>query len=419
MTTTLNPAEEAPLPQLYSKQVVDRILQVVRSIPHCDPGVEEEILDIAADCEPSPPAPPVRLYDTREDAQRDIKAFAAHHGYVLTVRRSDQVKVDILCARWPEPKSKARESATRENGDRSKMANGCPFRLQLRKRLKEPEAKHLVPEGTMLACVWSLRIANGTHNHGRSRHVMPPAYSPAVAPEIAHGHLLAAMLPHGNGTEPMENALSRSMQGTVPTSTGPLQSSPSPPLPSNNTEARDMEDDAEEKGESDAASPALRPGPPPAPPPAIYVSREAGHQAVIAFAARHGYSLTVKRSDTMKSDFVCSCWPDPEHVRSRKTKGTNCKFALQLRKRTGPPPLPPNRPELPSLPDTVPLVYWELRIRNGEHNHVPTPPQTDLMRVKKRKRQLDIQADLRPASRIAQGSQAPRMPYESPMQSLP
>ena len=378
MATTDSPAGDAPPPRLYGKQVIDRILEVIRSNPIYDPFVEDEILNIAADCEPPPPAPCPRLYETREAALQHVKAFAAYHGYCLTVKRSDQIKVDFVCSRHTPIKARESHPVTRERGDRTKIGNDCPFRLQLRRRLAVPRGKRNVTTETPSPSVWKLRVTHGDHNHGPSRHILNAARFQEVSPEVAQGHALATMLMNGNGPEVM---MPETLRIPVDRPTSP----PHPVIPEDFAEADMEEGDDPDK---EPSPPALPAGPPPAPPPGIFETREHGLVQLNDFAFRHGYSLTIKRSDTMKVDFICACWPNPEHPRSRKTVGTNCKFQLQLRRRAA---APPGRPGFEVLSDRPNLPCWELRVKNGEHNHGPQSPTSAML---KRKRKSDVAAHL-------------------------
>lgn len=121
------PSDNVRSAPLYDKHVIDRILDVVRSYPIYNQHVIDQILDIASDCEPSPPAPPTRFYDSREIAQLHIKNFAARHGYTLTVRRSDQTKVDLVCTRWTDPKARETDNDGPDTRDKTKLEPSAPF----------------------------------------------------------------------------------------------------------------------------------------------------------------------------------------------------------------------------------------------------------------------------------------------------
>jgi hypothetical protein len=137
----------------------------------------------------------------------------------------------------------------------------------------------------------------------------------------------------------------------------PVIAPPEPPI---------LEPPPETPEEKETSPPALPPVPPPAPPARFYDSRELGQEDIKAFAASHGYTLTVRRSDPTKVDLVCSRWPNP--TGERKTNGTNCPFRLQFRRRAG----APQKPGYIILSDDPPPQEgWELRIQNGEHNHGP------------------------------------------------
>lgn len=122
-----NPPNDPSLDPFYNKHLVNRILDVVRSHRVYDQRVIDQILDIASDCEPSPLAPQQRFYYSREDGQGHLKQFAAHHGYALNVRRSDNHKVDMVCSRWPDPKSKATDNDGTPSGERKSNGCNCQF----------------------------------------------------------------------------------------------------------------------------------------------------------------------------------------------------------------------------------------------------------------------------------------------------
>lgn len=349
------------LEPVYDKFVITRILDVIRSYPIYNQQVVDQILDIAYDCEPSPAAPPIRFYDSREIAQLHIKNFAARHGYNLTVRRSDQAKVDLVCTRWTDPKVREADNDVPDTRDKTKIGTKCPFRLQLRKRT--PRRAPGAPPEDPPKELWQLRIQHEAHNHGPSRRIINSA-----PPEII-----------ANDPSDIDLAifnLGLDMSGDLDSSQLAL---PEPEI-------------AEER---EPSPPALPPGPPPAPPPRFYDSREIGQQDINDFAASHGYSLTVRRSDQNKVDLVCSRWPDPANPRERKTNGTKCPFRLQMRRRAG----PPQRSGYVILSDQPepPKEGWELKIKNGEHNHEPSrDAQSKKTPSKKRKRRSDWSGSTRP-----------------------
>lgn len=340
-----NPPNDPSLDPFYNKHVVNRILDVVRSHPVYDQRVIEQILDIASDCEPSPPAPQPRFYYSREDGQEHLKQFAAHHGYALNVRRSDNHKVDMVCSRWPDPKSKATDNDGTPSRERKSNGCNCQFRIQLRKRTGAPKRRRsAAPAEDQPQPIWQLRIQHGTHNHGpKRRRPSNPAHPPISTGMIGH--------------DVPEPDFSLLLDQSFGLAEDPVIAPPEPPI---------LEPPPEIPEEKETSPPALPPVPPPAPPARFYDSRELGQEDIKAFAASHGYTLTVRRSDPTKVDLVCSRWPNP--TGERKTNGTNCPFRLQFRRRAG----APQKPGYIILSDDPPPQEgWELRIQNGEHNHGP------------------------------------------------
>jgi hypothetical protein len=362
---TNDPPKDPSSGPFYNKQVVNRILDIVRSHPIYNQRVIDQILDIASDCEPSPPAPQPRFYYTREDGQEHLKQFAARHGYALNVRRSDNQKVDMVCSRWPDPKAKITDNDGTPSRDRKSNGCNCQFRVQLRRRTGAPQRRRsAAPTENQPQPIWQLRIQHGTHNHGpKRRRPGNPAHPPVSVSTEMTGNDPSEIDFSLLGDSPLMN------QSFCIPEDGVL-SPPEPPM---------FEQPLETPEEREASPPALPQVPPPAPPARFYDSRELGQQDINAFAASHGYSLTVRRSDPTKVDLVCSRWPDPANPRERKTNGTNCPFRLQFRRRAG----APQKPGYIILSDPPPQTGWELRIQNGEHNH---GPQSASLAKKKRKK---------------------------------
>lgn len=346
---------------VYNKHVIDRILDVIRSHPLYDQNVIEQILDIAADCEPSPPAPTPRFYYSRESGLEHVKQFAARHGYTLNTRRSDESKVDLVCSRWPDPKAKGVDNDAAPTRGRVSSGCSCSFRIQLRRRTA-PQKRGLAasPENSPLP-IWQLRIQNGAHNHGPKRRRVDNAAHLPVSAEMTGNDLAGLALPLSDDIV-LDQVFSLEQDREL--------SPPEPPM------FAPPPDTPEEK---EPTPPAFPPGPPPAPPPRFYDSREVGQQDIAEFATSHGYSLTIKRSDQSKVDMVCSRWPNPTNPRERKTNATGCPFRLQFRRRTG----APQKPGYIIFSDPLPQTGWELRILNGEHNHEAT---FESPKKKKRKR---------------------------------
>lgn len=359
-----NPPNDPLLDPFYNKHVVNRILDVVRSHPVYDQRVIDQILDIASDCEPSPPAPQPRFYYSREDGQEHLKQFAAHHGYALNVKRSDNHKVDMVCSRWPDPKSKATDNDGTPSRERKSNGCNCQFRIQLRKRTEAPQRRRsAAPEENQPQPIWQLRIQHGTHNHGpKRRRPGNPAHPPvSLSTGMTGNHL--SDLDFSLGDELL-------LHQSFGLAEDPVIAPPEPPI---------FEPPPKTPEEKEPTPPVLPQVPPPAPPARFYGSREIGQEDINAFAASHGYTLTVRRSDPTKVDLVCSRWPDPANPRERKTNGTNCPFRLQFRRRAG----APQKPGYIILSDPPPQAGWELRIQNGEHNH---GPQSGSPAKKKRKK---------------------------------
>ncbi|KAJ5370774.1 uncharacterized protein N7496_006866 [Penicillium cataractarum] len=347
-------------PKIYDKHVIERILDVIRAQPNYDQRVIDQILDIAAECEPSPPAPAPRFYYTREAGQEHLKQFATHHGYTLNTRRSDESKVDLVCSRWPDPKTKGADHEGTNIRDRKSTGCSCPFRVQLRKRNAGPQRRaSAVPPENPPEPVWQLRVQHGTHNHGPKRRFGNSARAPVSTGMIGNNQ--------SDISFPISDELLLDQLFEV--SEDGVHSPPEPPMPEPTIEVPE---------EKEPSPPALPQVPPPAPPPRFYDSRELGQKDINEFAASHGYTLTVRRSDQSKVDLVCSRWPDPANPRERKTNGTNCPFRLQFRRRAG----VSRKPGYIILSDSPQPTGWELRIKNGEHNHGPMAESP----LKKRKR---------------------------------